>query len=176
MAKPPPKTVVATPEEFKAMAHPLRLRILRLCLHEALTNKQIADRLKMNPATVLHHVRLLAATGFLEVEQVRSGARGALEKPYRATGKSWTLSFPRAEDKAVANLAVVDALRDELAETAPDDVLYMGRLGRKLSAAAAEELRLHIRKLSQDLADQDDDPDGDQYGFFVVLHRRPDQG
>ena len=28
----------ATPEELKAMAHPLRLRILRLCLHDALTN------------------------------------------------------------------------------------------------------------------------------------------
>ena len=35
----------ATPEEFKAMAHPLRLRILRLCLHDPLTNKEIAGRL-----------------------------------------------------------------------------------------------------------------------------------
>lgn len=166
--------VVATPEEFKAMAHPLRLRILRLCLHEALTNKQLADRLKLNPATVLHHVRLLAATGFLEVEEVRSGARGALEKPYRATGKSWTLSMPRPEDEAVVNLAVVDAVRDELAESGPDDVRMFARLGPKLSAAAAEKLQKRLDELVKELFDQDDDPDGDQYGFLVVLHRRPD--
>src|SRR5262245_28371177 len=108
MATPPDPKTVATHEEFKAMAHPLRLRILRLCLHESLTNKQIADRLAMHPATVLHHVRMLHATGFLQAEEVRRGDRGALEKPYRATGKSWTLSLPRSEDRAVAQLAVLD--------------------------------------------------------------------
>jgi DNA-binding transcriptional ArsR family regulator len=68
----------ATPEEFKALAHPLRLRILRLCLHDSLTNKQIADQLGKDPATVLHHVRLLVDTGFLAAETPRPGARGAL--------------------------------------------------------------------------------------------------
>ncbi len=77
----------ATPAEFKAMAHPLRLRILRLCLHDALTNKEIADRLGQDPATTLHHVRTLCATGFLSAEPPRTGKRGALEKPYRATRK-----------------------------------------------------------------------------------------
>jgi DNA-binding transcriptional ArsR family regulator len=82
----------ASPDEFKAMAHPLRLRILRSCLHEALTNKEIADRLDQDPATTLHHVRLLVRTGFLEAGETRTGARGSREKPYRATGKSWVLS------------------------------------------------------------------------------------
>jgi predicted ArsR family transcriptional regulator len=173
-APPDPKTV-ATPEEFKAMAHPLRLRILRLCLHEALTNKQIADRLAMNPATVLHHVRMLHTTGFLQVEDVRRGDRGALEKPYRATGKSWTLSLPRSEDRAVAQLAVHDALRGELAQTEPDDVLSMARLGLKLSAAQTAKLRRRIERLMHDLAAEPDDPDGEPLGFYVVLHRRRDR-
>ena len=47
----------ATPDEFKAMAHPLRLRILRLCLHESLTNKELADRLGKRRPRFLHHVR-----------------------------------------------------------------------------------------------------------------------
>src|SRR5688572_19297630 len=105
-----PTRTEATPEEFKAMAHPLRLRILRLCLHEPLTNKEIADRLGADPATTLHHVRMLLGTGFLAVEEVRTGARGALEKPYRATGKSWVLSVTRPEDRAAGELAVLDAL------------------------------------------------------------------
>src|SRR5688572_24396906 len=92
----------ATPEEFRAMAHPLRLRIIRLCLHEARTNKELAEHLGKDPATTLYHVRLLVRTGFLRAEPVRTGDRGALEKPYRSTGKSWTLSVSRPEDKAVS--------------------------------------------------------------------------
>src|ERR671910_2431241 len=87
----------ATPEEFQAMAHPLRLRILRFCLHEPHTNKEIAERFGKDPATTLHHVRLFVRTGFLVADPVRSGARGALEKPYRATGKTWVLSVSRPE-------------------------------------------------------------------------------
>jgi DNA-binding transcriptional ArsR family regulator len=82
----------ATAAEAKALAHPLRMRILRLCLDQALTNKQLAEWLGKDPGTVLHHVRTLVRTGFLVAEEVRQGEKGALEKPYRSTGKSWTLS------------------------------------------------------------------------------------
>ena len=101
------------------MAHPLRLRILRLCLHDAMTNKELAERLGKDPATVLHHVRLLVRTGFLAPEEVRTGARGALEKPYRATGKSWVLSAATPEQGKVEQAAVLDALKAELLETHP---------------------------------------------------------
>ena len=43
------KKRAATREELRAVANPLRLRILRLCLHEELTNKQLAERLGMDP-------------------------------------------------------------------------------------------------------------------------------
>lgn len=161
----------ATAEEFKAMAHPLRLRILRLCLHEALTNKEIADRLHADPATTLHHVRLLLSTGFLAEEAVRSGSRGALEKPYRATGKSWVLRVSRPEDQAAGGRAVIDAVRDELADTDPADVLEYARLGVKLNEASLAELRSRIQSLLLELSTRDDDPDGAAYGFFVTLHR-----
>src|SRR3954466_7743925 len=79
----------ATPDEMRALGHPLRWRILRLTLDVPLTNKEIAERLGRAPGTVLHHVRELVNAGFLEAQDVRSGKRGALERPYRATGKSW---------------------------------------------------------------------------------------
>lgn len=171
--EPHPERAEATTDEFKAMAHPLRLRILRLCLHGALTNKQIADRLGADPATTLHHVRMLLNTGFLAVEEVRTGARGALEKPYRATGKSWVLSVSRPEDQVLGGMAVLDAVRGELADTDPADVLECTRLGVKLSPTAAEELRQRLADLVAEIADRDDDPDGDPYGFFVTFHRQP---
>ncbi|HXW82571.1 MAG TPA: winged helix-turn-helix domain-containing protein, partial [Acidimicrobiales bacterium] len=74
-------------QEAAALAHPLRLRIVRLCLDQALTIAELAGLLDQRPATVLDHVRALLATGFLAEEPWRSGARGAMEKPYRATGK-----------------------------------------------------------------------------------------
>ncbi len=90
----------ATAEEAKAMGHPMRLRVLRLCLDQELTNKQLAERLGKDPGTLLHHVRILVNAGFLAPGEPRHGAHGALEKPYRATGKSWTLDFtiPDEED------------------------------------------------------------------------------
>lgn len=161
----------ATPEEFKAMAHPLRLRILRWCLHEARTNKEIADHFGKDPATTLHHVRLLVRTGFLVAEPVRAGARGALEKPYRATGKTWNLSLSRPEEQGVEMLAVVDALRDELAEIGPDGVVTGARLGLKLSPARAEALSRRIEELVGECYEAGDDEDGERYGLYVNLHR-----
>ena len=110
----------ATAAEAKALAHPLRMRILRLCLDQALTNKQLAERLGRDPGTVLHHVRTLVATGFLAPEEVRQGAKGALEKPYRSTGKSWTLSLDKdATTETTATQAMLEAFLAELAEAGP---------------------------------------------------------
>ena len=72
----------------RALASPLRMRILRLCLHESRTNKELADELGINPGTLLHHVRTLLDTGFLSAEPPRRGPRGAREVPYLATRRS----------------------------------------------------------------------------------------
>ena len=62
------------------MRRRLRLRILRMCLDEPLTNAQIAARLDRDPATVLHHVRTLTGTGFLEALPAQKGNRGAQDR------------------------------------------------------------------------------------------------
>jgi len=162
----------ATPAEFKAMAHPLRLRILRLCLHEAMTNKELAQRLGKDPATVLHHVRMLVETGFLAPELVRTGARGALEKPYRATGKSWVLSASTPEEEKVEQAAVLDALKAELLEIPVEDHLAGARLGVQLGPAKAKRFQARMEKLVADLAAEPDESGGQQYGFYLTWHRR----
>src|SRR5690606_34180503 len=85
--------------DARALASVLRMRILRLCLDEALTNKEIAERLGVPPGNTYHHVRTLAKRGFLAAQPERAGARGAREVPYLATGKSW--KTPRAEERRV---------------------------------------------------------------------------
>jgi predicted ArsR family transcriptional regulator len=164
----------ATPEEFKALANALRLRILRLCLHESMTNKQLSDRLGKDPATVLHHVRLLVRTGFLEAETPRTGESGALEKPYRATRKSWRLTAERApaDQRLTSDLAMVDALRDEMADTEPGDERSLARLGLKLNSTSYRELEDRLTEIVHEFADRPDDADGDLFGLFLALHPR----
>lgn len=100
------------------MASGIRLRIIRLTYSEALTNKELAERLGRDPATTLHHVRRLVDTGFLEALPARRGKRGAKEIPYRSTGLSWHLdSLDRGIDQAI-----FEAYLAEIAETGFDDL------------------------------------------------------
>ncbi len=99
----------ASPEEVRALSHPLRLRILALCHGEAMSNKELAGRLHEKPATVLHHVRTLVRTGFLEPEEPRPGPRGSTLRPYRATDKSWTIDVGGPTETQSTKRAALDA-------------------------------------------------------------------
>ncbi|MGI8417870.1 MAG: ArsR/SmtB family transcription factor, partial [Nakamurella sp.] len=104
------------------MAHPLRLRILRMCGMQELTNKQLADRLGRDPGTVLYHVRQLTEVGLVESAPVRTGKSGALEKPYRTTDQiRWLETTPTLSLPGGA-LAPIQAFQEELQEAGPDSV------------------------------------------------------
>jgi DNA-binding transcriptional ArsR family regulator len=165
----------ATPAEAKALASPLRLRILRLTLDQALTNKQLAERLGKDPGTVLHHVRTLVATGFLVAEEVRQGEKGALEKPYRSTGKSWTLSLDKdATTETSATQAMLEAFLAELAEAGPGAARDFTRLALTLDDGSLEELRTRLRDIFDDFAARPPDPGGRTYGLLFGMHLQAD--
>jgi len=158
----------ATVREAKALAHPLRLRILRLCLHQELTNKQLAERLGRDPGTVLHHVRHLTDAGLLEQGPVRTGASGALEKPYRSTGLSWWLSNSSAEQP----LAPIEAFHQELQEAGPDSVQTYARFALRLSPADVAAIDRRICAILDEYVQTDDQrPDQPLHGGIFVLHR-----
>jgi DNA-binding transcriptional ArsR family regulator len=162
----------ATAAEAKALAHPLRMRILRLCLDQALTNKQLAEWLGKDPGTVLHHVRTLVNTGFLVPGEVRQGDKGALEKPYRATGKSWTLSLEEspAAEEATATQAMLEAFLAELAEAGPDAATSFNRLALTLNKASLDELLARVIAILDDFVTRGPDPDGEPYGLMFAMH------
>ncbi len=142
----------ATVAEHKALSHPLRLRILRLCLDEPKTNRELADRLDANPATVLHHVRTLVEFGFLEEQPARIGRRGAREKPYKATGLSWYLTDDEvpADERFGSVMAMIDALRDEVLEAGPGHERHVSRLGLVLGEESADELNRRLSELTRE--------------------------
>ncbi len=161
----------ATVREAKALAHPLRVRILRLCLHRELTNRELADRLDTAPGTVLYHVRQLVAAGLLVAEPVRTGAGGALEKPYRATGESWWLDGSQPPGGTDGS-APVSAFQQELAEAGPESVRAFARFALHLSDEQVAELdRRILAVLDEYVATDHQRRDQPLYGGAFILHR-----
>jgi DNA-binding transcriptional ArsR family regulator len=70
-------------EQLKALGHPLRLRVLEMLGgegEEPLTNRELANRLGVDPGHLHFHVKMLVRAGLIERAQ---GGKGR-EKPYRA--------------------------------------------------------------------------------------------
>lgn len=153
----------ATDEEARALASALRLRILRVCLGEAHTNKEIAQALDRDPGTTLHHVRLLAKTGFLAAQPEQKGNRGAREIPYLATLKSWELSTP------VSGRVLLDAFLEEAGQV-PATELDTARLGVRLAPADMETFRKRLGALFDEYAALPDDPAAEPWSVFLAMH------
>lgn len=157
----------ATEEEARTLASPLRLRILRLCLDVSLTNKEIAERLGRDPASVLYHVRRLVRTGFLVAEQERRGTRGAREVPYRSTGKSWTLSVGESEDPRLATTTLVEAFVQDATRIGFDKV-DSTRMGLRLTPEEYDELSRRMHELVEEFRLRGSA--GAPWSLFIGLH------
>ena len=158
----------ATDAEVRALSSTTRLRILRLCLGTALTNREIAERLERHPASVLHHVRTLTEHGFLVAEPPRRGRRGAREIPYQATGLSWQLSTGH------------QARRDLLLETFLEEVAAVGeqhldstRLGLHLSEDEIIEFRQRLQTLLDEFARRAPTDRGARWSIYIGQHPEP---
>lgn len=151
--------------DARALASTLRLRILRLCLDEPRTNREIAVALDRNPATVLHHVRTLVDRGFLVAQPVRRGTRGSREVPYRATGRTWQLR----DDQPGMGRTLLNAFFEEVALVDPDTV-NLTRLGLRLDANGYAELVARLGELADEFAARPAIPGGTAYSLFVAVH------
>lgn len=156
----------ATRAEARALAHPVRLRIIRLASQEALSTSQLSARLEVEKATVLHHVRTLLREGFLTEAPPRRSAAGRPEKPYRSTRKSLTISLTGTPQWP---LAVLDAFRQEVAEH-DDPFPAIVRRPLRLSVAARAELVERLSRLADEFEARDD-PGGDPINFAAFAVR-----
>jgi DNA-binding transcriptional ArsR family regulator len=173
----------ATILQAKAASHPLRLRILRLCGQQPMTNKQLADRLNSQPGTTLYHVRLLVKAGLLEPAPIRTGTSGALEKPYRTSGQSWWLSAygdtdegePYDDRDDQSSLAPIEAFQAELREAGPGSVRTFARFMLHLSEEEVRELDRRLLAVLDEYIQTDHQRlDRPALGGIVVLHQLAD--
>jgi DNA-binding transcriptional ArsR family regulator len=150
----------------RALSSPLRLRILRLCLHQSRTNKEIAELLDINPASSLHHVRTLVRTGLLLAQERRKGKRGATEVPYLAS-QEFGLA-PVANVSAI----LVETFLQEIKGLQPKD-MEVWRLGVKFNAVRREEMLAKLRAVLEEYRDLPADDDGEATSLMIAHHRDP---
>jgi DNA-binding transcriptional ArsR family regulator len=84
--------IVDRPEQLKALGHPLRLRVLEMLGEEAdgaLTNRELAGRIGIDPGHLHFHVRMLLKAGLIRLAEIDGGRR---EKPYRAVARHITFA------------------------------------------------------------------------------------
>jgi ArsR family transcriptional regulator, arsenate/arsenite/antimonite-responsive transcriptional repressor len=85
MAHAPEANLEARARFFKALGHPMRLLILNLLKAKPRHGEELAAILKLNPATISHHLSLLSEAGLLKQEkdqyyQVYSLVEGVLNR------------------------------------------------------------------------------------------------
>lgn len=158
----------ATEEEAKALASAIRVRILRLCRKEQLTNKEIATRLDSNPATVLFHVRKLVSAGFLEPQEARSGPSGAYEIPYRATGKSWQLNLDSRDPRMRS--AMIGAFVSEVGQVPASEQVTISRLGIRLTEEGHARLLERVQNLFDEFEAEKPPEGSTHYSLFLAVH------
>ncbi|MFF5987455.1 ArsR/SmtB family transcription factor [Prauserella flavalba] len=157
----------ATEAEANALASGIRLRIIRLTYSEALTNKELAQRLGRDPATTLHHVRKLVETGFLEPQRRRKGNRGAQEIPYRSTGLSWALDSAGSDVRL--REAMLEAYLAEIAELEAGE-LQQWRFVAQVPQDQRQEFENRIQELLEDFRSRPVDPDAERMAVYIGMY------
>ena len=150
---------VTTAEQFKALGHPMRHRLLFALAQGEATISQLAVALGSNKGNVAHHLKVLAGAGLVRPASTRA-VRGGTEQYYRRASPGL-----RYDDAATTQTAF-RALATEIAAAQPEPFLVLRML--RLSPAHAEQITAILR----DLASQTDDgADQTRYGLLLGLYQ-----
>ena len=151
--------VLDKPEQLKALGHPLRVRVLEMLGEEGdwrLTNRQLAQRLEVDPGHLHFHVRMLLKAGLIELTD--SGASGR-EKPYRSVAKVFRVAPELLAAGGARDLqaAMIDQVQRAHSLYSPNGTFRGAQLELKLSLERALELISAFLAEARGLEDDDED-------------------
>lgn len=150
-----------SPEAHRALANPMRHRLLMALRGEPATISQLARRLDVRKGSVAHHLKVLVAAGMARPSESRQ-VRGGTEQYYELA-----IGAVRGPDDPEATAAMLSAVATSVAAD-PDPLLHLRHV--RLSAAQAAALRAELERIVEEVPSE---PDAPTYGVLVSLYRRP---
>jgi DNA-binding transcriptional ArsR family regulator len=187
------KRLVSDVDTLKAMADPLRMRVLQLLMADygkAWTTKDIARSVGISPTKLYYHLNLLEARGLIEVRETRM-INGIVERHYGSGQRQlsfthgWTGENARAGAESVGGMvtSVLDQVRDEINDGLRRGAIYPSRdapedkrmiVHREVAAITLDrvpELRERISELiGEFVAEGAPTGQGADFGLLVAMH------
>jgi DNA-binding transcriptional ArsR family regulator len=144
------------PEQLKALGHPLRLRVLEMLgagTDERLTNRELAQRLGVDPGHLHFHVRMLLKAGLIELAD---GGHGR-EKPYRAVARTVRVAPELVASGSASDLreAMLDEVRRGWARFGPEGRFRSAQVTARIPPERVLELITELVEKARD-SEQDE--------------------
>ena len=151
--------ILDKPEQLKALGHPLRVRVLEMLGQEGewqLTNRELAQRLSVDPGHLHFHVRMLLKAGLIELAEAKGRGR---EKPYRAVAKVFRVAPELLAAGGASDLqaAMIDQVQRAHVLYSRAGAFHGAQLELKLTMERAVELMSSFLKAARDNEDESAD-------------------
>ena len=148
--------VLDSPEQLKALGHPLRLRALEMIGEDpgwTLTNRELAQKLGVDPGHLHFHVKMLLRAGLIE----RADGGQGREKPYRAVAKTIRVAPELLAGGGASDMqaAMIDEVQQEYAAYAGEGRFRAAQLTLKMPLPRALEYILECLNAARDQEDPD---------------------
>ncbi len=150
---------VTTPEQFKALGHPTRHRLLFALGQGQATISQLAAALGSNKGNIAHHLKVLAEAGLVRPARTRQ-VRGGTERYYQRASRGLKYDDTRTTEVAFHALAA------EIAAAEPGPFLMLRTL--RLTPEHARQLTATLRDLAHQAEDATNQP---RYGLLLGLYQ-----
>ncbi|MCX5276255.1 ArsR/SmtB family transcription factor [Streptomyces virginiae] len=157
--------VLRSPEQFKALGHPLRHRMVNVLRQRPATLRQLAQALEMSKGTIGYHVRVLREAGLVRLTETRQ-VRGGTEQYFALAAPAFKLH----QDAEVGPEFLINAALGEMLPRQPGQASHTMLRHLWLTDTEAHALEARLREMatepySTDLAQ------GRPYGLLVSLFR-----
>ena len=175
-------------DQVKALADPLRLRLLEAFCQSPMTTKQVAVLLDENPTKLYHHADVLERAGLIHMVKTRKN-RGTVERYYRGVARRFAVDerlfdvgriAPQApEGLDILLTSALDASLTELRRSISERLIVAGKKSPQALVARARVLTTEslaadfFKKVEEWLEQLHDIHDGKgtvEYGLTVAFY------
>ncbi|MEU7638049.1 winged helix-turn-helix domain-containing protein [Streptomyces sp. NPDC039016] len=159
----PEPLVLSSPEQFKALGHPVRHRMVNALRQRPATLRQLSTALGLAKGTIGYHVRVLREAGLVRLSETRH-VRGGTEQYFALVSEAFTFH----EDVQGGAQFLINAALGEMLPARPGQAEHTVLRHLWLSPDEAHALAARLREQAAEPHTVDSSR-GEPYGLLVSL-------